>query len=157
MEIWRLLIAVPFWVILHRWSWNATPFWQRKVPSSNDIHSVGALVLYDNAIYSVCGILFNCIKPRQNHTAADVCQRPRNPHCTIISSHHTQEQTFIYLSSTNFKWSDTNPQLNSPLYFLMTRLDLLAAKRLPSFFFAPKNLRSVRVCSLISILMSRNN
>ena len=30
------------------------------------------LVLYGNTIYSVRGILFNGIKPRQNHTAADV-------------------------------------------------------------------------------------
>lgn len=51
----------------------STPlFWQLKIPSSNNIHSVDALVLYGNTIYSVRGILFNGIKPRQNHTAADV-------------------------------------------------------------------------------------
>lgn len=40
---------------------------------------------------------------------------------------------------------------------LMMLLDLLAAKRLPSFFFAPKNLRSARICSPISIHLSQNN
>ena len=54
------------------WSWNATPFWQLKIQSSNGVHSVDALVLYGNTIYSVRGILFNGIKGRQNHTAADV-------------------------------------------------------------------------------------
>lgn len=55
-----------------RVSWNATPFWQFKIQSSNDIHSADALVLYGSTIYSVRGILFNGIKVRQNHTAADV-------------------------------------------------------------------------------------
>lgn len=45
--------------------------WQRKIPPSNDVHSVDVLVLYGNAIYSVQGIVFNGINPRQNHTAAD--------------------------------------------------------------------------------------
>ena len=45
------------------WSWNATPFWQPKFPPSNGVHSVDALVLYGNTIYSVRGILFNCINP----------------------------------------------------------------------------------------------
>ena len=53
-------------------SWNATPFWQLKIPPRNGVHSVDALVLYGNTIYSVRGILFNCIKARQNHTATDV-------------------------------------------------------------------------------------
>ena len=54
------------------WSWNATPFWQLKIQPRNGVHSVDALVLYGNTIYSVRGILFNGIKVRQNHTAADV-------------------------------------------------------------------------------------
>ena len=35
------------------------------------------------------------------HKPARHCQRPRNPHCTIISSDHTQTQALIYQSSTN--------------------------------------------------------
>lgn len=54
------------------WSWNATPFWQLKIQSSNDNHSADDLVLYDNAIHSSQGILFNGIISKQNHTAADV-------------------------------------------------------------------------------------
>lgn len=72
MEIWRLLMVVQFWVISHKWSWNATPFWQRKIQPRNGVHSAGILILYGNTIYSVRGILFNGIKVRQNHTAADV-------------------------------------------------------------------------------------
>lgn len=53
-------------------AWNATPFWQLKIQPRNGVHSVDALVLYGNTIYSVRGILFNGIKVRQNHTAADV-------------------------------------------------------------------------------------
>lgn len=45
---------------------------QLKIQSSNDIHSAGILILYGNTIYSVRGILFNGIKVRQNHTAADI-------------------------------------------------------------------------------------
>lgn len=47
-------------------------FWQLKIQPRNGVHSVDALVLYGNTIYSVRGILFNGIKVRQNHTAADV-------------------------------------------------------------------------------------
>lgn len=39
------------------WSWNATPFWQLKIQPRNGVHSVDALVLYGNTIYSVRGIL----------------------------------------------------------------------------------------------------
>lgn len=46
------------------WSWNATPFWLLKIQPRNGVHSVDALVLYGNTIYSVRGILFNGIKPR---------------------------------------------------------------------------------------------
>lgn len=53
-------------------AWNATPFWQPKIPPSNDIRSAGILILYGSTIYSVRDILFNGIKPRQDHTAADV-------------------------------------------------------------------------------------
>ena len=53
-------------------AWNATPFCQRKIPPSNGVHSVGALVLYGNTIYFDLGILFNGIKSKQNHTATDV-------------------------------------------------------------------------------------
>ena len=48
------------------------PFWQRKIPPSNGVHGAGALILYGNTIYFDRGILFNGIKARQNHTAADV-------------------------------------------------------------------------------------
>lgn len=49
-----------------------TPFWQLKIQPRNGVHSAGILILYGNTIYSVRGILFNGIKVRQNHTAADV-------------------------------------------------------------------------------------
>ena len=45
------------------WSWNATPFWQLKIQPRNGVHSVDSLVLCGNTIYSVRGILFNCINP----------------------------------------------------------------------------------------------
>lgn len=48
-----------------------TPF-PAGIVSPEGVHSVDALVLYSNTIYSVRGILFNSIKVRQNHTAADV-------------------------------------------------------------------------------------
>ena len=32
-------------------AWNATPFWQPKIPPRKDVHSVDALILYDNAAY----------------------------------------------------------------------------------------------------------
>ena len=53
-------------------AWNVTPFWQLKIQPRNGVHSVDALILYGNTIYSVRGILFNGIKVRQNHTAADI-------------------------------------------------------------------------------------
>lgn len=53
-------------------AWNVTPFWQLKIQPRNGVHSAGILILYGNTIYSVRGILFNGIKVRQNHTAADV-------------------------------------------------------------------------------------
>lgn len=34
-------------------AWNATPFWQPKIPPSNDIRSAGILILYGSTIYSV--------------------------------------------------------------------------------------------------------
>lgn len=82
-------------------AWNATPFWQLKIQPRNGVHSVNALVLYGNTIYSVRGILFNCISPDRTTACdtirrADAYQSPRNPYCTIISSDHTQTQTLIY-------------------------------------------------------------
>lgn len=47
-------------------------FWQLKIPPSNGVHSVDALVLYGSTIYSVRGVLFDGIKSKQNHTAADI-------------------------------------------------------------------------------------
>ena len=92
-----------------------TPFLQPKIQPRNVVHSAGIPILYGNTIYSVRGILFNGIKSKQNHTVADAYQRPHNPHCTTISSDHTQTHALIYQSSTNSYWSDTKPQLNSPL------------------------------------------
>ena len=37
--------------------------WQPKIRPSNGVHSVDALVLYGNAIYSIWGILFNRVNP----------------------------------------------------------------------------------------------
>ena len=55
-------------------SW--VPYFTTSFPagivSPEGVHSVDALVLYGSTIYSVRGILFNGIKVRQNHTAADV-------------------------------------------------------------------------------------
>ena len=63
-----------------RWSWNATPFCQRKIQPPNYVHNVGGLTLYDNTLYFVLGLLFNGIKSKQNHTAADflsiICDIP---------------------------------------------------------------------------------
>ena len=58
----------PFLSHVSGGAWNATPFWQLKIQPRNGVHSVDALVLYGNTIYSVRGILFNGIKPRQNRT-----------------------------------------------------------------------------------------
>lgn len=70
-------------------AWNATPFWQLKIQPRNSVHSVDALVLYGNMIYSIRGILFNCINPDRTTACdtirrADAYQRPHNPHCTTI-------------------------------------------------------------------------
>ena len=71
----------------------------------------------------------------------------RLPEATRSTLHHyfITSYTVIYSSSTNSYWSNAKPRLNSPLQFLLMVLNLLAAKRLPSFFFAPKNLDSVRI------------
>ena len=76
---------------------------------------------------------FKWYQPQTESHRADAYQSPRNPHCTIISSDHTQAQALIYQSSTNSYWSDTKPRLNNPLYFLLMVLDLHAGKRLSSF------------------------
>lgn len=99
-------IETPFLSHVSGGAWNATPFWQLKIQPRNGVHSVDALVLYGNTIYSVRGILFNCISPDRTTACdtirrADAYQSPRNPHCTIISSDYTQTQAFIYQSSTN--------------------------------------------------------
>ena len=88
----------------------------------------------------------------------------REPEKNVTSIHekaavmdHCNHRRRFYqqYSSTNSYWSDNQPQLNSPLSFLLTFFDLLAAKRLPSFFFAPKNLRSVRIVG--TLLTDRNS
>ena len=52
-----------FWPTLRGNQFEYPLFWQLKIQSSNDIHSAGILILYGNTIYSVRGILFNCINP----------------------------------------------------------------------------------------------
>lgn len=56
-------IRRPFWPTLRGNQFEYPLFWQLKIQSSNDIHSAGMLILYGNTIYSVRGILFNCINP----------------------------------------------------------------------------------------------
>ena len=90
------------------WSWNATPFWQPKIQSSNGVHHVGSLVSVNtNAPYFDWNSFFNCVNPDRTTACdtirrADAYQRPHNPHCTTISSDHTQTQALIYQSSINF-------------------------------------------------------
>lgn len=54
------------------WVSHFTTLFPAGIVSPEGVHSVDALVLYGRTIYSVRGILFNGIKVRQNHTAADV-------------------------------------------------------------------------------------
>lgn len=46
-------IRRPFWPTFRGNQFEYPLFWQLKIPSSNNIHSVDALVLYGNTIYSV--------------------------------------------------------------------------------------------------------
>ena len=56
-------IRRPFWPTLRGNQFEYPLFWQPKIPLRKDVHSVDAPVLYGNTIYSVRGILFNCINP----------------------------------------------------------------------------------------------
>lgn len=56
------------------WSWNATPFWQPKIQSSNGVHHVDAPVLYGNSPYFDRKALFNRVNPDRT-TACDTIRR----------------------------------------------------------------------------------
>lgn len=75
-------IRRPFWPTLRGNQFEYPLFWQLKIQPRNGVHSVDALVLYGNTIYSVRGILFNGINPDR------ITPDRRLPEATQSTLHH---------------------------------------------------------------------